>query len=170
MERLDYFDRIENHPKPGITFYDLQGVLRNPNIWERSQLELGNWASTHNPTAIMAADARGFLMAGFLAPMLNCKVILCRKPGKLPPPTVGVSYGTEYSRDSIEIRSNQITKGDRVLLVDDVLATGGTAKAMKDLAEMHDAEVVAMVTLLEIRALKGRERLGLPTHAWTFTE
>lgn len=165
MERLDYFDKIQDHPIPGITFYDLHGLLRYPHIWERALLDLGSWASTHKPTAIMAADARGFLMAGYLAPLLNSKVILCRKPGKLPPPVVSRTYETEYSTDTLEIR-DLLGPSDRVLIVDDVLATGGTAEAMAWLAESRGGKAVAMIAMLEIPALKGRERLEVPVQAW----
>lgn len=165
-DRINYFDRIEDHPTPGISFYDIHGLLRHPDVWAEAMFNLKSQGEEYEPTALVAADARGFLLAGPLAILFNCKVVLARKAGKLPQPVRTLSYQTEYSTDTIQIRDGALKEGDRFLIVDDVLATGGTAAAIAQLGSLVGAEPLAMLTLLELPFLKGAEKLQLPVHTW----
>ena len=117
------------------------------------------------PAKILGIEARGFLFGAALARELHVGIVPARKPGKLPRRTERVAYGLEYGKDSLEVHADAFTPGERVLVVDDVLATGGTAKAAAELAEKLGAEVVGISVFIELAALGGRARLGERTRA-----
>jgi len=168
--RIEYFDVVEDFPKPGVTFYDIQGLTRNPYNWELAikNLALQVELSKTRPNVIVAADARGFLVAGALSMLLQCRLILARKPGKLPGDTLSAQYSTEYGCSSISIRTRQLIPTDRVLIVDDVLATGGTVLAIDSLVKTAKAETVLVATLLRLYGLQ-TEEYNLPTVSWAST-
>ncbi len=120
---------------------------------------LAEWAEPRKPDIVLGAEARGYITGGALACRLGCGFIAARKPGKLPWNTVAVKYALEYGFDTLELHADAITGGQRVLIHDDVLATGGTAKATVELVEQLGGEVVGLPFLIELEFLHGREKL-----------
>jgi adenine phosphoribosyltransferase len=150
---------IPDFPKPGILFRDITPLLADPaGFAEAIRLLAEPWREA-GLDAIAAVEARGFLFAGPLGLALNVGVIPVRKPGKLPAATIAHEYDLEYGRDRLEMHTGVLAAKARVLVVDDVLATGGTAGACMRLVEAAGGEVVGAAFLVEIEALGGRERL-----------
>jgi adenine phosphoribosyltransferase len=128
--------------------------------------QLADWARPREPDTIVGAEARGFIFGGALAYELGCGFVPARKPGKLPWETVTATYELEYGTDSLELHRDAIGRGARVIVLDDVLATGGTAKAKTQLVEQLGGEVVGVLFVIELEFLDGRKRLdGFDVHA-----
>jgi adenine phosphoribosyltransferase len=158
LERL--IRPIPDFPKPGILFRDITPLLADPaGLAEAIRLLAAPWKG-ERIDAIAAVEARGFLFAGPLALELGVGVIPVRKPGKLPAETIAHDYELEYGRDRLEMHSGMLAAAARVLVVDDVLATGGTAAACMRLVEAAGGEVAGAAFLVEIEPLGGRERLA----------
>jgi adenine phosphoribosyltransferase len=121
---------------------------------------LAEWCAPRRPDLILGAEARGYITGGALACRLGCGFVAARKPGKLPWRTVNAKYALEYGLDSLEVHADAISPGQRVIVHDDVLATGGTAKATVDLVEQLGGEVVGLPFIIELEFLNGRERLA----------
>jgi adenine phosphoribosyltransferase len=155
-----YLRDIPDFPKPGILFKDITPLLGNPEAFQATIDRLGGEFAGRQLDAIGAAEARGFLFAAPLALKLGVGLVPIRKPGKLPYSTVSMEYQLEYGSDRLEMHSDALSPGHRILLVDDVLATGGTMKACCDLVRQTGAEVVACAFVVELLFLKGRERLA----------
>ena len=157
---------VPDHPRPGIQFIDIMPLLGHPESF-RSALECLEHPFMASPIdRVIAIESRGFLLGSALAPRLGAGLVPLRKPGKLPGPVESISYALEYGEDVLEIQADALKQGDRVLLVDDVLATGGTARAALSLLDRLGARVVGAAFLIEIVALGGRATLGdLPIHA-----
>ena len=157
---------VPDFPKPGIVFKDIMPLLADPaGLGEAVEL-LAEWASPREPDQILGAEARGFITGGALACKLGCGFIAARKPGKLPWRTVSAKYALEYGFDSLELHADAIVRGQRVLVHDDVLATGGTAKAKIELVEQLGGEVVGLGFIISLEFLNGRERLeGYDVHS-----
>jgi adenine phosphoribosyltransferase len=157
---------VPDFPKPGILFYDITTLLRDP---EGLRLALDAMAAPYvgNPIdLVVGMESRGFIFGAALADRFQAGFVPVRKPGKLPAKSHQVSYALEYGSDSLEIHADAISAGQRVLIVDDLLATGGTAAATIDLVSGLGADVVACVFLVELTFLNGRSRLGTtPVHA-----
>jgi len=157
---------VPDFPKPGILFYDITTLLRDP---EGLRLALDAMAAPYEGTPIdlvVGMESRGFIFGAALADRLKAGFVPVRKPGKLPARSVRVSYDLEYGTDSLEIHADAIERGQRVLIVDDLLATGGTAAATIHLVDGLGAEVVGCAFLVELTFLNGRARLGsTPVHA-----
>ncbi len=157
---------VPDFPKPGILFYDITTLLRDP---EGLRLALDAMAAPYVGTPVdlvVGMESRGFIFGAALADRLRAGFVPVRKVGKLPASTVRVDYDLEYGTDSLEIHADAITPGQRVLIADDLLATGGTARATIDLVGGLGASVVACVFLVELTFLQGRARLGdTPVHA-----
>jgi adenine phosphoribosyltransferase len=157
---------IADHPEPGVLFYDITPVLGDGEAF-RAVLE--HMVAPHREagiTKVAGIEARGFTLAAPIAAMLGAGFIPVRKPGKLPHDTMLESYNLEYGTDSLEVHVDAADTPDRVLLVDDVIATGGTAAAAIKLLHDLGAEVVGLSVFIELTFLHGRERLGdLPLHA-----
>jgi adenine phosphoribosyltransferase len=164
--KLDKFDRHEDWPTEGVTFYDIQGILKDFPTWRQSILELGYAMTEWYPTHLIAADARGFLIAGALSSFMGLPIVMARKAGKLPGDCHSADYNTEYSTASMQIKHELLDELSRPVLVDDVLATGGTAQAMAELCKQSGATPVGMVTMLQLAFLGGATRLEFPVHAW----
>jgi adenine phosphoribosyltransferase len=126
---------------------------------------LSNLVRSYHPTVLAGVESRGFLLAAPLALKLGCGFVMLRKRGKLPGATVGLDYALEYGTDRIEIQEDAISPGARVVVVDDLLATGGTMSAGIKLLQSVGAEVVAAVALIELTFLQGRDRLNVPFEA-----
>jgi adenine phosphoribosyltransferase len=157
---------VPDFPKPGILFYDITTLLRDP---QGLHLALDAMAAPYVGTPVdlvVGMESRGFIFGAALADRLQAGFVPVRKPGKLPARSVRVSYQLEYGTDALEIHADAIEAGQRVLIVDDLLATGGTAAATIELVNGLGAEVVGCAFLVELTFLNGRERLGsTPVHA-----
>lgn len=151
---------VPDFPQPGIVFRDIMPLLADPEALRQTVDELAAWAEPRSPDVILGAEARGYITGGALACRLGCGFVAARKPGKLPWRTVAAKYALEYGFDSLELHADAIDRGQRVLIHDDVLATGGTAKATVDLVEQLGGEVVGLPFIIELEALKGREKLA----------
>jgi adenine phosphoribosyltransferase len=157
---------VPDFPKPGIVFKDIMPLLADPEALRETVDQLAAWAAPRRPDIILGAEARGFITGGALACKLGCGFVAARKPGKLPWRTVSAKYALEYGFDALELHADAIGKGQRVLVHDDVLATGGTAKAKIELVEQLGGEVVGVAFLIILEFLNGRERLaGYDVHS-----
>jgi len=161
-----YLRDVPDFPKPGILFKDITPLLNAPAAFRASITALEELARPLAPTRVAAIESRGFLFAGPLAERLDIGLVPLRKPGKLPWRTLAGSYELEYGTNTLEVHEDAAGPGDRVLLVDDLLATGGTAAAGVRLLRRLGAEVVAALFVVELCFLDGRSRLpDLPVHA-----
>jgi adenine phosphoribosyltransferase len=157
---------IPGFPKPGIVFKDITPVLASPEGLDAAVGGLAAYARDLDVEFVIGAEARGFLLGPALARELGAGFVLARKPGKLPHETVRAEYLLEYGTDALELHSDAVAEGARVLVHDDLLATGGTAKALCELVEQLGGQVVGCAFLIELAFLNGRERLGgHPVHA-----
>jgi adenine phosphoribosyltransferase len=150
---------VPDFPKPGVVFKDIMPLLGDPEGLREAIDLLAGWAEPRKPDLVLGAEARGYITGGALACRLGCGFVAARKPGKLPWRTVAAKYALEYGFDQLEIHADSIRPGQRVLVHDDVLATGGTAKATVELVEQLGGEVVGMPFLIELTFLNGRDRL-----------
>ena len=161
MKQLkDYVTDIPDFPKEGIIFRDITTVLSDADGFRLAIDELKKFVADLDFDVIAGAESRGFIFGAPLAYELNKPFILIRKKGKLPRETVSKSYELEYGTAEIEIHKDAINKGDRVIIVDDLIATGGTLEASANLIEELGGEVVKIVCLMELEGLKGRDRLS----------
>jgi adenine phosphoribosyltransferase len=151
---------VPDFPKPGIVFKDITPVLASPEGLDAAVGGLADDARDLRPDVVIGAEARGFLLGPALARELGAGFVLARKPGKLPHETVRAEYVLEYGVDALELHSDAVAAGARVLVHDDLLATGGTAKALCELVEQLDGEVVGCAFLIELSFLHGRDRLA----------
>ena len=162
-ERVDLVSRVRDipdFPKPGIVFKDVMPLLADASAFRTAVEELAVWAEPRRPDIVLGAEARGFILGGALALRLGAGFVAARKPGKLPHQTISASYALEYGVDSLEMHVDAISDGARVLVHDDLLATGGTARAKCELVEQLGGQVVGVAFLIELAFLNGRERLG----------
>jgi adenine phosphoribosyltransferase len=157
---------VHDFPKPGIVFKDIMPLLADPEALRATVDLLADWAEPRRPDVILGAEARGFITGGALACKLGCGFVPARKPGKLPWRTVSAKYALEYGFDALEVHADAIIRGQRVLVHDDVLATGGTARAKCDLVEQLGGEVVGVAFIISLEFLNGRDRLdGYDVHS-----
>ena len=151
---------VPDFPKPGVVFKDIMPLIGDPAALAETVERLAEWASPRTPDLVLGAEARGYITGGALACKLGCGFVPARKPGKLPWHTVAVKYALEYGFEPLEVPADAIKPGQRVLVHDDVLATGGTAKATAELVEQLGGVVVGLPFIIELAFLKGREKLG----------
>jgi adenine phosphoribosyltransferase len=151
---------IPDFPKPGIGFKDITPLLADPAGLDAAVDALAEHARPLDVDVVIAAEARGFLLGTALARELGAGFVLARKPGKLPYTTVRAEYLLEYGTDALELHSDAVASGARVLVHDDLLATGGTARALCELVEQLDGQVVGCSFLIELAFLHGRDRLA----------
>ena len=157
---------VPDFPKPGIVFKDIMPLLADADAFGQMLDELSGWAEERQPDLVLGAEARGFITGGALAYKLGCGFVAARKPGKLPWRTVSAKYALEYGFDSLELHADAIAQGARVLVHDDVLATGGTAKAKIELVEQLGGTVVGVLFIISLEFLNGREKLaGYDVHS-----
>jgi adenine phosphoribosyltransferase len=155
---------VPDFPKPGIVFKDIMPLLADADAFSQMLDELAGWAEERQPDLVLGAEARGFITGGALAYKLGCGFVAARKPGKLPWRTVSAKYALEYGFDSLELHADAIAQGARVH--DDVLATGGTAKAKIELVEQLGGTVVGVLFIISLEFLNGREKLaGYDVHS-----
>jgi adenine phosphoribosyltransferase len=155
-----YVRSIRDFPKPGILFRDITPLLSTPEAFRAAVQQLADHFRDHRVNAVAAAEARGFIFAAPLALELDCSFVPVRKPGKLPFDTQAFHYELEYGTDTLEMHTDAVQSGDRVLLVDDLLATGGTMQACVKLAEQSGAVVVGCAFVIELTFLGGRAKLA----------
>jgi adenine phosphoribosyltransferase len=152
--------QVPDFPKPGILFYDITTLLRDPEGFRLTIDALSQPLVGRDIDLIVAIESRGFILGAAVADRLGVGFVPVRKPGKLPAQSVRVTYQLEYGSDCLEIHKDAIVPGQRVLVLDDVLATGGTARATVDLVRQVGGIVEGVVFLLELTFLKGRDRLA----------
>ncbi len=162
MEFKQFIRVQEDFPKPGISFKDISPLLENPEAFKEVIEEMARIASKWQPDVIVGPESRGFLFGAPLALRLGKGFLMARKKGKLPGEALSVSYKLEYGEATLEIPAFAISKGTRVVIVDDLLATGGTIMALEKLFKEAGAEVVGVITAIELTSLKGREHLSSP--------
>lgn len=155
---------VPNFPKPGILFKDITPILEHGEAFSTLIRHLVDKIPA-DTNKLVAIESRGFILGAAMAQHLRCGLVLVRKPGKLPRTTFRETYTLEYGSDALEVHEDALTADDRVVLVDDVLATGGTAAATERLCERNGAQVLNSVFLMEIEALRGREKLRYPSVA-----
>lgn len=156
---------IPDFPKPGILFYDIATLLAHPKAWRATVDRLAEAVAPHRPNLLAGIESRGFLVAAPLALELGCGFIMVRKRGKLPGATVPHEYALEYGTDTIEVQEDAVAPGQRLVVLDDLLATGGTAAATVTLLRRMGAEIAACAFIIELTGLNGRARLDVPTTA-----
>ena len=154
---------IPDFPKPGILFKDITPILSDPDAMDLVTDAFGSLAMTHGATKVVGIESRGFIFGTPVSYMLDLPFVPARKPGKLPYSTSRVEYDLEYGTDALEIHTDAIEQGDRVVIIDDLLATGGTAEAACRLVEESGGIVAAVIVLIELTALGGNQRLS-PRH------
>jgi len=157
-----YIRSVPDFPKPGILFYDISTLLANAEGWRITMDRLKDIVGAWKPDILAGIESRGFLVAAPLALELNCGFFMVRKKGKLPGPTIPYEYGLEYGSDTIEVQTDAVAPGARVVILDDLLATGGTMRAAADLIRQVGGNVIGAATILELSCLKGREKLDFP--------
>jgi adenine phosphoribosyltransferase len=156
---------ISDYPKPGIEFRDISTLLGNPRAFRRAVDELVQPYAGAGISKVAGIEARGFILGGAIAHQLSCGFVPIRKKGKLPHTTVSISYSLEYGTDTMEMHVDAVTKGEKVILVDDLIATGGTASAAVKLLQQLGAEVVAACFVIDLPDLGGAGKirsLGVP--------
>lgn len=151
--------RIPDFPRPGILFHDITTVLADPAAWQTTIQACARAARPFAPDVIVGIESRGFILGATLAYELGLGFIPIRKPGKLPYQVHSLDYELEYGTDTLEVHIDAVGPGHRVLIVDDLLATGGTANAAAELIERCGADAVGLLVLIELQELRGRDKL-----------
>jgi adenine phosphoribosyltransferase len=162
MNIKDHIRQIPDFPKPGILFYDISTLLAHPTAWSATVDALAEVVQPHRPDVLAGIESRGFLVAAPLAFKMGLGFVMVRKLGKLPGPTMPHTYDLEYGQDTIEVQADAISPGQKVVVLDDLLATGGTMNAACQLLRKLGADVRAAACIIELSFLKGRERLDVP--------
>jgi adenine phosphoribosyltransferase len=151
---------VPDWPQPGVVFKDIMPLLSDGDALRDTVDQLADWARPREPDLVLGAEARGFILGAALACKLGCGFVAARRPGKLPPETISARYALEYGENALELHANAFARGARVLIHDDVLATGGTVGAMADLVRQLGGEVAGVLFVIELDFLNGRERLA----------
>ena len=169
MTAIDLRSRVRevpDFPEPGIGFKDISPLLLDPAALRQAVAELADWTAERKPDLVLGAEARGFWLGAAIACKVGCGFVPARRPGKLPPETVSARYALEYGENALEVNADSIAEGARVVIHDDVLATGGTVAAIAGLVEQLGGQVVGVNFVIELTFLGGRDRLeGHDVHA-----
>ena len=163
---LPYIHAYPDFPKPGVLFRDIFPLIGNPKVFRQAIQAMAEISTRFRPTKILSIEARGFIVGSVLSLEMDVGMLPARKRGKLPGETITYQYDLEYGSDALQIPKGSIQKGDRVLIADDVLATGGTARAAMELTKLAGGEPVGLIAIIELSFLKGKEHLqkfGLET-------
>lgn len=158
----DHIRTIPDFPKPGILFYDISTLLENGEAWHAAIDTLAEKIAPYEPDMLLGIESRGFLVAAPLAYKLGCGFSMIRKEAKLPGETIAYTYALEYGTDTIEIHADAVSRGQKVVVLDDLLATGGTMAAAINLLNRLDADVKAAACLIELEFLNGRTQFDVP--------
>ncbi|MDR3438777.1 adenine phosphoribosyltransferase [Telmatospirillum sp.] len=162
MNIKEHIRQIPDFPTPGILFYDISTLLANADAWQVTMGRLANAVMAERPDILVGIESRGFLVAAPLALKLGCGFAMARKKGKLPGKTIRHEYSLEYGTDIVEMQEDAIRPGQRVVVLDDLLATGGTMAATIALLRLMGAEVTGAACIIELSFLGGRKRLDVP--------
>jgi adenine phosphoribosyltransferase len=150
---------VPDFPEPGVGFKDISPLLQDPVALQQAVGELADWTKERGADLVLGAEARGFWLGPAIAVEAGCGFVAARRPGKLPPETVSATYALEYGQNTLEVAADAIGGGARVVIHDDVLATGGTVEAIAGLVEQLGGTVVGVNFVIELSFLGGRERL-----------
>lgn len=167
MDLKAHIRQVPDFPKPGILFYDISTLLAHPQAWQETVRQLVAAVEPKQPDILAGIESRGFLVAAPLALRLGLGFVMVRKQGKLPGATVPYTYDLEYGTDTIEIQEEAIKPGQRVVVLDDLLATGGTMSASVELLRRMGADVRGCACIIELAFLRGREKMDIPVDALT---
>ena len=159
-ELKSYIREVADFPKPGINFYDITTLLKDPVGLRRTMDSFVEHFSDQKVDQVIGIESRGFMFAPILAMEMGAGFVPVRKPGKLPSDVVSQTYDLEYGTDTVEMHADAVDQGTRVLVVDDVIATGGTAAATAQLVEKQGGELVGFAFVVELTFLNGREKLA----------
>jgi adenine phosphoribosyltransferase len=151
---------VPDFPEPGVGFKDITPLLLDPEALKQAVDGLAEWTAARKPDLVLGAEARGFLLGAAIALEVGCGFVPARRPGKLPPEVVTAKYVLEYGENALEVNADAIAQGARVVIHDDVLATGGTVSAIAGLVERLGGHVVGIDFVIELSFLNGREKLG----------
>lgn len=162
MDLKQWIRDVPDFPKPGILFRDISPLLANHEAWRSAVHQIAEIVAPHKPELLAGIESRGFLVTAPLALVLGCGFMMVRKRGKLPGRTVPHTYTLEYGTDTIEIQDDVIRPKQRIVILDDVLATGGTMAAAIELLRRAGADVRAAACIIELTALGGRKRIDVP--------
>jgi adenine phosphoribosyltransferase len=162
MDLKAHIRNIPDFPKPGILFYDISTLLADPAAWKATVERMTEAIAPWRPTMLAGIESRGFLVAAPLALAMGIGFIMVRKKGKLPGRCIPHNYALEYGSDTIEVQEDAVPMGARVVVLDDLLATGGTLQASAELLAKLGADVVGAATIIELTFLNGRRRLSMP--------
>ncbi len=165
MDLAEIIRKVPDFPKPGILFYDISTILGNGPAWRHTVDRLAELVQDYRPTMIAAIESRGFIFAAPIAYKLGLGFVMIRKVGKLPGAVISHAYDLEYGSDTLQVADGLVPAGARVVLIDDLIATGGTAQASVALLRKIGAEVAGAVFLIELLGLKGRSRLGVDSRS-----
>ncbi|MFX4221013.1 MAG: adenine phosphoribosyltransferase [Thalassobaculum sp.] len=162
MDLKEHIREVPDFPKPGILFYDISTLLAHPAAWKETVAQLAEIIKPFKPDLLAGIESRGFLTAAPLALELGLGFLMVRKKGKLPGPTVPYTYDLEYGTDTVEIQEGAVQPGQRVVILDDLLATGGTLSASVELLRKVGGEVAGGACIMELTFLNGRDKLDIP--------
>ena len=162
MDLKQHIRQVPDFPKPGILFYDISTLLAHPHAWQDTVRQLEESVRPEKPDILAGIESRGFLVAAPLALQLGLGFVMVRKQGKLPGPNVPYTYDLEYGQDTIEIQEGAIQPGQRVIVLDDLLATGGTMGASVELIRKLGGDVRGCACIIELSFLNGRDKLDVP--------
>ena len=165
MDYERYISVVNGFPKAGISFKDISPLLRDPDAFHHCIDDFAELAEPYHPTVILGPESRGFIFGAALAYKMGIGFVMARKAGKLPGMTASVSYTLEYGTAVLEVPLNSFKKDDRVLLIDDLIATGGSLKAMEDLIKKLGADPVAAMVVIYLKELQGEKALDIPFHS-----
>lgn len=162
MNLKDHIRHVPDFPKPGILFYDISTLLAHGPAWKETVNRLVTAVTPLEPDLLVGIESRGFLVAAPLSYLMGCGFVMVRKRGKLPGDVIQHHYDLEYGTDTVEVQENAIRKGQRVVVMDDLLATGGTLSASIELLRKVGANVVGAACIIELAFLNGRDRIDVP--------
>jgi adenine phosphoribosyltransferase len=160
LDLKSYVREVQDFPEPGIGFKDISPLLLDPTALRETVDRLAKWTAEREPDQVLGAEARGFWLGAAIAVEAGCGFVAARRPGKLPPETVTARYLLEYGENQLEVAAHAIGDGARVVIHDDVLATGGTVEAIAGLVEKLGGDVVGINFVIELSFLGGRQRLS----------
>jgi adenine phosphoribosyltransferase len=165
MDLRSHIRSVPDFPKPGILFYDISTLLSHAEAWRATVDQLAERIAAHKPDMLFGIESRGFLVAAPVAYRLGCGFAMIRKKEKLPGETIAYTYALEYGTDTIEIQADAAKRGQRIVVVDDLLATGGTMGAAINLLRRLDTDVRGAACIVELEFLEGRRRIDVPLDA-----
>jgi adenine phosphoribosyltransferase len=159
IDLRDFIRDVPDFPQPGILFRDVTPLLKDPDAFEAALAGIQTYVESRSPTAIMGIESRGFLFGTPIAVRLGLPFVPVRKPGKLPAAHMSIEYALEYGESQLDIHADALAAADSVVIIDDLLATGGTARGAVQLVEMLGATVAGLAFLIELTSLGGRKQL-----------